>query len=157
MIIKTESHHFLLFWCMLCTATQDISSSRENVNGTARVSRLSFRFFWSCYNTTKLSNIQWNIRKLIKLRFNNRNQTFRNQHYLNKTYLWKYICQLNRNRLDFQSYESVGLLALISVLNKIILLSEKTLWCFQISVHNWYQNVVIATISHKPNLVTEYA
>ena len=31
---------------MLCTATPDISRSSENVNNTARVSRLSFRFLW---------------------------------------------------------------------------------------------------------------
>ena len=35
-----------MFWCMLCTATPDIWSSSENMNSTARVSRLSFRVLW---------------------------------------------------------------------------------------------------------------
>ena len=33
---------------MLCTATPDILSSRENINSTARVPRLSFCFLWLC-------------------------------------------------------------------------------------------------------------
>ena len=41
-----KSRLFSLFWCMLCTATADISSWSENINSTARVSRLSFRFLW---------------------------------------------------------------------------------------------------------------
>ena len=35
--IPYKSYHFLLFWCMLCTATSDISSSSENINSTAHV------------------------------------------------------------------------------------------------------------------------
>ena len=46
----TESNHFLLFWCIPCTATPETSSSSENINNTARVSRLSFRFLWIWYN-----------------------------------------------------------------------------------------------------------
>ena len=42
--ITHKSYHFSLFWCMFCTATPDISSSSKNINSTARVSRLSFRF-----------------------------------------------------------------------------------------------------------------
>ena len=41
---------FSLFWCMQCTSISDISSSSENINSTARVSRLSFRFLWLCWN-----------------------------------------------------------------------------------------------------------
>ena len=44
--VPSKSGHFSLFWCMLCTATPDISSSSENINSTARVSRQSFRFLW---------------------------------------------------------------------------------------------------------------
>ena len=52
--IAHKSHHFLLFWCMLCTATPHISSSSENVNSTTRVFRLSFLFLWQwCYVTLK--------------------------------------------------------------------------------------------------------
>ena len=39
----SKSHHFLLFWFLLCTTIPDISSSSENINNTAGVSRLSFR------------------------------------------------------------------------------------------------------------------
>ena len=39
-----------LFWCMFCTATPDISSSSENINSTARVSKLYFRFLWLCFH-----------------------------------------------------------------------------------------------------------
>ena len=45
--IPHKSHHFSLFWCILCMATPDISSLSENINSTARVSRLSFHFLWS--------------------------------------------------------------------------------------------------------------
>ena len=48
----SKSNHFSLFWCMLCTATPDISSSSKNINSTARVFRLSFRFLWLWYYTT---------------------------------------------------------------------------------------------------------
>ena len=34
---------------MLCTAIPDISTSSENINTTARVSRLSLRFLWLCH------------------------------------------------------------------------------------------------------------
>ena len=44
--VPSKSYHFPLFWCMLCTATPDISSSSENINSKVRVSRLSFRFLW---------------------------------------------------------------------------------------------------------------
>ena len=47
--VPSKSGHFSLFWCMLCTATPDISSSSENINITARASRLSFRFLWLWY------------------------------------------------------------------------------------------------------------
>ena len=46
--VPSKSRHFPMFWCMLCTATPDISSSGENINSTARVSRLYFRFLWLC-------------------------------------------------------------------------------------------------------------
>ena len=39
-----KSQHFLLFRCILCMATPDISIFRENLNNTARVSRLLIRF-----------------------------------------------------------------------------------------------------------------
>ena len=48
--VPSKSCHFLLFWCMPCTATPDISSSRKNINSTTRVSRLSFRFLWLFFN-----------------------------------------------------------------------------------------------------------
>ena len=44
--IPPKSDYFSLFWCLLCTATPDISRSTENINSTARVSRLSFRLLW---------------------------------------------------------------------------------------------------------------
>ena len=47
--IPNKSFHFSMFSCMLCTATPGISSSRENINTTTRVSRLSFRFLWLWY------------------------------------------------------------------------------------------------------------
>ena len=43
---------FLLFWCMLCTATPDISSSSKNINSTTRVSRISFCFLWLWFDPT---------------------------------------------------------------------------------------------------------
>ena len=49
-----KSCHFFLLWCMHCTATPDISSSSENMNSTACVSRLSFRFLW-LWNITILA------------------------------------------------------------------------------------------------------
>ena len=57
-----KGHHFLLFWCMFCTANPDIWSSSENINSTARVSRLSFRFLWlwinqNIYEVTAVSKI----------------------------------------------------------------------------------------------------
>ena len=39
---------------MLCTATPDISSSSENINSAARVSRLSFRFLWLWVNKQEI-------------------------------------------------------------------------------------------------------
>ena len=39
-----KSQHFLLFRCILCMDTPDISIFRENLNNTARVSRLLIRF-----------------------------------------------------------------------------------------------------------------
>ena len=45
-VIPHKSHHFSLFWCMLCPATPEISSSNKNFNSTAHVFRLSFRFLW---------------------------------------------------------------------------------------------------------------
>ena len=44
--IPQKSNHFLLFWCILCTTTQDISSSSKNINNMAHISKLSFRFLW---------------------------------------------------------------------------------------------------------------
>ena len=44
--IPHKSHHYSLFWCSLCTTIQDISSSNENINNSARVFKLSFRFLW---------------------------------------------------------------------------------------------------------------
>ena len=38
--ILTESSHFSLFWCIPCAATPEISSVSEDINNTARVSRL---------------------------------------------------------------------------------------------------------------------
>ena len=35
--IFTESSHYLLFWCIPCTVTQEISSSSKNINNTACV------------------------------------------------------------------------------------------------------------------------
>ena len=55
--ISQKSHHFLLFWCMLCTTTQDISSSSENINISARVSRLSFRFLWLWLYLSRMKQI----------------------------------------------------------------------------------------------------
>ena len=45
-IIPYKTHHLLLFWCMLCTATPNISISSKNINHAARVSILSFHFLW---------------------------------------------------------------------------------------------------------------
>ena len=50
--VPSKSRHFSLFWCMLCTATPDISSSSENINSTARGFWLSFRFLWLCFYYT---------------------------------------------------------------------------------------------------------
>ena len=41
---------------MLCTATPDNSSSIENINSTARVSRLSFPFLWLWYQQGEINN-----------------------------------------------------------------------------------------------------
>ena len=38
-------------------ATPDISSSRENINSTARVSRVSFRFLWLSSNELKHADV----------------------------------------------------------------------------------------------------
>ena len=38
---------------MLCTVTADISSSSENINSMARVSRLSSRFLWLWKNVSR--------------------------------------------------------------------------------------------------------
>ena len=43
---------------MLCTATPNISSSCENINSTARVSRLPSRFLWLCYKQCYSLNVQ---------------------------------------------------------------------------------------------------
>ena len=52
--VPGKSHLFPLFWCMLSTATPDISSSSENMNSMARVSRLFFRILWlCCYQKSK--------------------------------------------------------------------------------------------------------
>ena len=48
--VSSKSRHFLLFWCMFCTATPGVSSSSKNINSTVRVSRQSFRFLWLCKN-----------------------------------------------------------------------------------------------------------
>ena len=58
-MVKTASKLFSLsnsslkspFLRFLCTATPNISSSNENINNTARVSRLSFCFLWLYLNT----------------------------------------------------------------------------------------------------------
>ena len=55
-MVPIKSRHFSLFWCMLCTAAPDISSSTKNINRAARASRLSFRFLWLCSN-------QWTFMK----------------------------------------------------------------------------------------------
>ena len=44
--ISQKSHQFFLFWCMLYTTIPDIPSSSENINSTARVSKLSLSFLW---------------------------------------------------------------------------------------------------------------
>ena len=60
-----KSHHSSLFWCILCTATPDISSSIKNINSTVRVSRLSFRFLWlwfiqyCCWNVADNQFFSW--------------------------------------------------------------------------------------------------
>ena len=56
-VIPHRSHLFSMFWCMLSMATPDISSSRENINSTARVSRVSFRFLWLCSNEMKHADV----------------------------------------------------------------------------------------------------
>ena len=35
--IRQKSYHFLVFWCILCTKTPDISSSSENTNNTSEL------------------------------------------------------------------------------------------------------------------------
>ena len=55
-VVPHKSRHFLLLWCILYTVTPDISSSSQNINSTARVSRLSFRFLWLWFN---LSWVSW--------------------------------------------------------------------------------------------------
>ena len=56
--VPSKSRHFLLFWCLLCTVTSDISSSSKNINSTTRVSRLSFRFLWLWCRCTQLNGSQ---------------------------------------------------------------------------------------------------
>ena len=46
---SSQKSPFFAFWCMLCTATPDISNSSENINNTARVSRVPFLFLWLWY------------------------------------------------------------------------------------------------------------
>ena len=41
-----ESSHFSTFWCIPCTATQEISGPNENINNTFVASRQSFCFSW---------------------------------------------------------------------------------------------------------------
>ena len=63
--VPHKSYHFLLFWCILCTATPDILTSSENIN-TACVSGLSYD-----YGSTKPwfdSNMIRFIRKMYKLK-----------------------------------------------------------------------------------------
>ena len=43
--VPNKSCHFFLFWCMLCKATPDISTSTENINSAIRVSILSSVFY----------------------------------------------------------------------------------------------------------------
>ena len=62
--ISHKSHHFPLYWCILCTATSYISSSNKNINNTARFSRLSFPFLWMfCFPI--------NFRQLVLLDYEN--------------------------------------------------------------------------------------
>ena len=57
---------FSAVWCLLCMATSNIWSSSENINNTAGVSKLSFRFLWlwlnllslNCYN---LQHLLWSF------------------------------------------------------------------------------------------------
>ena len=42
----TKTTIFLLFWCILCMATPDMSSSSENINNPTYVSGLNFCFLW---------------------------------------------------------------------------------------------------------------
>ena len=42
--IHLKSHHFSLFWYILCTATPDISSSSKNINNATRVKTISFDY-----------------------------------------------------------------------------------------------------------------
>ena len=51
---RTQFAVFLTFWCMLCTVSPDISSSRKNIKSSAYVSRLSFGFLW-------LWSVQFNL------------------------------------------------------------------------------------------------
>ena len=44
--ILSGNSHFSLFWCIYCTITPEISGLGENINNTARVSKLSLRFLW---------------------------------------------------------------------------------------------------------------
>ena len=44
-----KSHHFLLFWCIHCSATPDISSSIKNIKNAVYLSRLSFCFLWRSF------------------------------------------------------------------------------------------------------------
>ena len=54
--LLTESSHFSAFWCIPCTTTPSLISSK-NVNNTACVSRLSFSFFWLWFNISCLMQI----------------------------------------------------------------------------------------------------
>ena len=46
----TKGTNFCCCLCIFCTTTSDISSSSENMNKKACVSRLSFCFLWLCFH-----------------------------------------------------------------------------------------------------------
>ena len=55
---------FLLFWCIPCTITLEVSSSSKNISNTDRLSRLSFRFLWLCKKATISDSIPLKILKI---------------------------------------------------------------------------------------------
>ena len=61
--ILYKSHHFSRFWCIVCTATPNISSSNKNINNTARVSRL-FPFLMAMFKT-RSSERWWKKRTAV--------------------------------------------------------------------------------------------